>query len=63
MTDFIYDGGVRIIYGASQMQSVVNEIAGLGKRLLIIPTGSFLAGGHYEKLADMIEDAITGCLD
>ena len=56
MKDFIYDGSVRIYYGTGQMETVVQEIAKLGKRLLIVPTGSFLAGGHYETL----ERALTG---
>lgn len=57
MKDFIYEGsGVRILYGAGQMETAVQEIAKLGKRLLIVLTGSFLAGGHYEKL----EQALTG---
>lgn len=56
MKDFIYDGSVRIYYGAGQMETVVQEIAKLGKRLLIVPTGSFLSGGHYETL----EQALTG---
>ena len=57
MKDFIYEGsGVRILYGAGQMETAVHEITKLGKRLLIVPTGSFLASGHYEKL----EQALTG---
>ena len=56
MKDFIYDNNVRIFYGAGQMENVVQEIAKLGKRLLVVPTGSFAAGGHYEKL----ERALTG---
>lgn len=56
MKDFIYDSGVRMFYGAGQMETVVQEIAKLGQRLLIVPTGSFRAGGHYEKL----EQALTG---
>lgn len=56
MKDFIYDGGVRIFYGAGQMKTVVQEITKLGKRLLIVPTGSFLDGGHDETL----EQALTG---
>ena len=56
MKDFIYDGSVRIFYGAGQMETVVQEIARLGKRLLVVPTGSFLAGGHYGKL----ERSLTG---
>ena len=57
MRDFVYDGGVRILYGAGQMETVVREIARLGKQLLAVPTGSFLAGGHYEKLAQALTDA------
>ena len=56
MTDFIYDGGVRIIYGAGQLPLVTAEIAKLGERVLLISTGSFLAGEHYETLVR----ALTG---
>ena len=57
MKDFIYDSGVRIFYGAGQMETVVQEIAKLGKRLLAVPTGSFVMGGHYEKLEQALTDA------
>ena len=57
MKDFIYDGSVRIYYGASQIETVVQEIGKLGKQLLVVPTGSFLAGGHYEKLKRALTDA------
>ena len=57
MKDFIYNNNVRIFYGAGQMENVVQEIAKLGKRLLVVPTGSFLAGGHYEKLEQALTDA------
>lgn len=50
MRDFIYDGGVKIIYGADQLSLVTEEIAKLGKNILIVPTGSFLSDGHYEEL-------------
>ena len=50
MKDFVYDSGVRIFYGAGQMDRVVEEIGRLGKRLLVVPTGSFVSGGHYEEL-------------
>ncbi len=50
MKDFVFDGGVRIIYGADQLPLVAKELAKLGKRLLVVSTGSFLAGGHYEAL-------------
>ena len=57
MKDFIFDRGVRIIYGVNQRETVAQEIAKLGKRLLIVPTGSFLAGGHYEALERALTDA------
>ncbi len=57
MKDFIYDSGVRIIYGADQLPLVTREIAGLGKRLLVVPTGSFLSGGHYAALEQSLRDA------
>ena len=57
MKDFIFDSGVCIIYGAGQTETVVQKIAKLGKRLLIVPTGSFLAGGHYEMLERALTDA------
>lgn len=57
MKDFVYNHSVRIFYGASQTGAVVQEIVKLGKRILIVPTGSFLAGGHYEKLAQSLTDA------
>lgn len=56
MQDFIYEGGIRILYGAEQLPRVAEEIAKLGRRMLVIPTGSFLSGGHYETL----ERALTG---
>lgn len=57
MRSFIYDSGVRIIYGASQMETVAQETAKLGKRLLAVLTGSFLAGGHDKALVRALEDA------
>ena len=56
MKDFIYDSGVRIIYGAGQMETVAREIAKLGKRLLVIPTASFLSGGHYAPLKKLLAE-------
>lgn len=50
MKDFVYDSGVRIFYGAGQADRVVGEIAKLGRRLLIVPTSSFVANGHYKEL-------------
>ena len=59
MKDFIYDGGVRIIYGAAQEQKVAEKIAKLGKRLLVVPTGSFLNGAHYEELKETLTAGLT----
>lgn len=63
MKDFIYEGSVRIIYGAGQMETVVQEIARLGKRLLVIPTASFLSGGHYEPLKSCLAEDYPGVSD
>ena len=57
MKDFVYDGGVRIVYGAGQMEYVVQEIAKLGSRLLVVPTGSFVSGGHYAELEQQLTAA------
>ena len=57
MKDFIYNGDLRIIYGADQMELVMKEIGKLGKKLLIVPTGSFVAGGHYDELKDSLTAA------
>ena len=57
MKNFVYDSGVRIFYGAGQMENVVQEIARLGKRILAVPAGSFLSGGHYGKLEQALTDA------
>lgn len=57
MKDFIYNSDLRIIYGADQMDLVVEEIGKLGKKILIVPTGSFVAGGHYDELKDSLAAA------
>ena len=57
MKDFVYDGGVRIVYGAGQMDAVAAELAKLGRRLLVVPTGSFVAGGHYAELEQHLQAA------
>ncbi len=57
MRDFIYNSGIRIIYGAGQMETVVREVARLGNRLLVIPTASFLSGGHYAQLEKQLTEA------
>ena len=56
MKDFVYDGGVRVYYGAGQMETVVQEIAKLGQRVLVVSTGSFVSVGHYAQL----EHSLTG---
>ena len=50
MKDFVYDSGVKIIYGENQMKLVTEEISKIGKKVLIVPTDSFVTGGHYEEL-------------
>lgn len=60
MKNFVYDGGVRIIYGADQIETVAKEIAKIGKNVLIVPTGSFVAGGHYEELKNTLAAAGVG---
>lgn len=55
MKDFVYESGVRIIYGADQMQMVAEETAKLGQRVLIVTAGSFVAGGHYEVLEKALQ--------
>ena len=57
MKNFIYDGNVKIIYGADQMETVAKETAVLGKRVLVVPTGSFIKGGHYEELENALTQA------
>ena len=57
MKDFVYDGGVRIIYGTNQKKMVAEEIAKLGKRVLVVSTGSFVSGGHYEELKSTLTAA------
>lgn len=57
MKSFVYDSNVKIIYGADQINLVAEEIAKLGKRLLIVPTGSFISGGHYEELTSPLTNA------
>lgn len=57
MKDFVYDAGVKIIYGAGQKGLVIDEISRLGKRVLIVPTGSFISCGHYDELANDMEAA------
>lgn len=57
MKDFVYDGGVRVIYGENQRELVAKETAKLGSRLLIVPTGSFISGGHYNELKESLQKA------
>ena len=57
MRDFIYDSGVKIIYGAGQSENVIGEIKKLGQKILVVVTGSFVSGGHYEELENQLEGA------
>lgn len=61
MKDFVYDAGVKIVYGANQIGYVVQEISKLGKRALVVPTGSFIAGGHFDVLKNELEKAGVNC--
>lgn len=54
MKDFIYEGNVRVIYGAGQLDYVVDEIARLGKKVLIVPTGSFVKAGHLNEFTERL---------
>lgn len=62
MRDFIYDSGVKIIYGTDQKTLVIEEIAKLGKNLLLVPTASFVSGGHYEELEQQLTAAGIRCI-
>ncbi len=62
MRDFIYDSGVKIIYGADQRNLVIEEIAKLGKNVLIVPTASFVSGGHYGELEQQLTAAGVRCV-
>ena len=57
MKDFVYDGDVKIIYGTDQITLVSEEIAKLGKKVLIVPTGSFISNGHFEALKSHLTTA------
>ena len=57
MKDFVYSGTTEIVYGAAQLPLIVSKIAALGKRILIVPTPSFVAGGHYEPFRAALEEA------
>ena len=57
MNDFVYDSSVRIYYGASQKDAVIAELSKLGKRILVVFTGSFAANGHEEELENDLRAA------
>ena len=57
MKDFIYEGNVRIIYGAGQFKTVCNEVSKLGKQVLIVPDASFIAGDHLTPLVENLKEA------
>lgn len=65
MKDFIYNGDLHIIYGSDQQEHFAQEIAKLGKKLLIVPTGSFVREGYYEDLKNSLSAAgmEISCLD
>ena len=54
MKDFIYEGKVRILYGAGQFEYVVDEIVCLGKKILIVPTASFVKARNLEQLTEKL---------
>ncbi len=62
MKDFVYDSGVKIIYGENQMKLVTEEISKIGKKVLIVPTDSFVTGGHYEELERNLNTAGIQCV-
>ena len=62
MKDFIYNGSVQIIYGAAQIDLVAKKIAKIGKNILIVPTGSFVSGGHYDELEQRLTTAGIRCV-
>lgn len=57
MNDFVFDGGIRIIYGADQLALVASEIGKLGTRVMVVPTRSFVSNGHYNELERALVDA------
>ena len=57
MKDFVYNGTVRIVYGAGQMENVVKEISSHGKKAMIVPAHSFVAGGKLAPLKAAMETA------
>ena len=48
MKDFIYESRVPIIYGTSQVGTVVEKIAALGNKALIIAGKSFSSDGKLD---------------
>lgn len=64
MKDFIYEGPVRIIYGASQYKELKENPHDRKKLMEIIdsfgPMQSLFMEITTEKLADIIEEAIEG---
>lgn len=54
MKDFIYEGHVRIIYGAGQMDYVVSEIKNIGQKVLLVPAPSFVRSEHFEVLKERL---------
>ena len=54
MKDFIYEGHVKIIYGAGQMDYVLSEIKNLGQNVLVVPAPSFVRSGNFKVLKEAL---------
>ena len=57
MKDFIYESRVPIIYGASQIETVVEKIATLGDKALIIAGKSFSSDGKLDDFQKRLKKA------
>ena len=65
MKDFIYEGTVPVIYGTSQLTTVIDKLQEFGSRILIVPAPSFIKSGHFDTLHQTLLDAgmTVFCLD
>lgn len=58
MNDFIYYNPVKLFYGESQMENVLEELKSFGNRVLIILGGeSFRKNGNYQPLIEAMKAA------
>ena len=57
MKDFIYESRVPIIYGTSQVGTVVEKIAALGNKALIITGKSFSSDGKLDDFQNWLKEA------